>query len=208
VTKSIERYRYLLNIFVYALRNQEVVYLYTLYRCAFIYRVITDFLELNEDDAHENWDINRLNISNDLSIVDQSDLNEALIYLVNDGFIERNGSKIVINSLRINTYIENIHSDIVATDLNRVGNFVNIVFSYPDDVVLSMFIRDPNIEYAKKRNIDFVNLDNNRLSALLMKFRIKAKDEFDKDLDNYDVFVSWMNFVQSEYIRGKNTDEQ
>jgi hypothetical protein len=71
-----------------------------------------------------------------------------------------------------------------------------------------MFIRDPNIEYAKKRNIDFVNLDNNRLSALLMKFRIKAKDEFDKDLDNYDVFVSWMNFVQSEYIRGKNTDEQ
>lgn len=208
MTKTSVRYRYLLYIFIYALRAYNEVYLYTLFRCVFIFRVLTDFLELKSDDIGDSDNGSNLHINDDLSVADQSILDEAMVHLVNEGFVIRDGSKVVINSQLIEEFIDNRrHSEKFVNDLNRIGNFVNIVFSYPDDIILSMYLKDPNIEYAKKRNIGVVNLDKNKLQLLLEKFKLKAKDEYNKDLDNYDVFVSWMNFVQSEYIKGKNTNE-
>lgn len=207
MNSRVNQYRYLLNLFVYALRNNTEVYLYTLYRCVFIYRVISDFLDKDMDLFHNIADSSNLYINNELSIIDLSDISEALVFLQNDTFIELDDNEIKINSKKIADYVDNVHSGKMKSDLSRIVTFVNVVFSYPDDVILSLFLMDPNIGEANRKNKSVIDLKRNQLTKLLNEFQEVAKTEYSKNLDSYDVFVSWLNFVQSEYLKGKNTNE-
>ena len=73
-------------------------------------------------------------------------------------------------------------------DLKLVAYFVNMISSYSDEIVLSIFFNEPNIEEALSRNKTNILLNNNQLYKLLENFQNKAKSS-NVDLDKYDVFI-------------------
>lgn len=90
-------------------------------------------------------------------------------------------------------------------DLKLVAYFVNMISSYSDEIVLSIFFNEPNIEDALSRNQTNISLDNNQLYKLLENFQNKAKSS-NVDLDKYDVFIAWLDYIFEEYLKGKEID--
>jgi len=104
-------------------------------------------------------------------------------------------------------YIQGLLStERVKHDLNNITYFVGIVSNYSEDVILSIFYNEPNVLYATNRNENVIKLTNNKLYDLLKKFEIIANNECGKDLDRYDVFTTWIDFVFEEYLQGKGIE--
>ena len=80
-----------------------------------------------------------------------------------------------------------------------------MISSYSDEIVLSIFFNEPNIEDALSRNQTNISLDNNQLYKLLENFQNKAKSS-NVDLDKYDVFIAWLDYIFEEYLKGKEID--
>ena len=87
-------------------------------------------------------------------------------------------------------------------DLKSVSYFVNMISSYSDEIVLSIFFNEPNIEDALSRNKTKISLSNNQLYKLLENFQNRAKSS-NVDLDKYDVFIAWLDYIFEEYLKGK-----
>lgn len=87
-------------------------------------------------------------------------------------------------------------------DLKSVAYFVNMISSYSDEIVLSIFFNEPNIEDALSRNKTKISLSNNQLYKLLENFQNRAKSS-NVDLDKYDVFIAWLDYIFEEYLKGK-----
>ena len=104
----------------------------------------------------------------------------------------------------LNEYVQGVLSEERAKkDLNNIIYFVGILSNYSEDVILSIFYNEPNVVYATNRNESVVKLSNNKLYKLLTDFEKVANDECNKNLDKYDVFTSWLDFVFEEYVQGK-----
>lgn len=69
--------------------------------------------------------------------------------------------------------------------------FVDIVSSYNEDVILSAFFNDPNVENAIVRGKKEIELSDNKLKQLLEEFEKVANENRLNKLDKYDVFTSW-----------------
>ena len=84
--------------------------------------------------------------------------------------------------------------------------FTEIISSYSEDVILAVFFSEPNVENALIRGKKEINLSDNKLKKLLLEFENIAKTKFNNNLDKYDVFTSWLDYVFGEYLKEKKDE--
>lgn len=190
--------RYLLSLFIYALKENEKLSINTLFRYVYIYSVSIDYL-LNKNENKEEVIIDK-----NIGIGNYSTLLEALQSLNESSMITMLDAANVKALDGLCAFVENLlQQERVKNDLNNITYFVGVVSNYSEDVILSVFYKEPNVADASNRNENVVKLTNNKLYKLLSDFEKIANDECGKNLDRYDVFTSWLDYVFEEYIQEK-----
>lgn len=193
-----ERMRYLLCLFIYALKEKEKISINTLFRYVYIYSVSSDYL-LNEKKNNEE-----IIIDKNIGIGNYAVLLEALQSLNENLMITKVDAANIKALDKIYDFVEQIlEQKRVRVELNHIMYFVGVVSNYSEDVILSVFYKEPNVEYASNRNENVVKLSNNKLNKLLSDFENVANNEFRKNLEKYDVFTAWLDYIFEEYVQEK-----
>jgi len=187
---------YYICLFLYSLKNKKVSK-NTLFRYVYIFDVVNDYLgnfeKINEE----------IVIDQDMGLGNVVELTDALNEINRRNYITIEEPMIIIEKELIE-YVEGLKtSEKAQSDLNRVMYFVGIVSSYNEDVILSVFFSDPNVENSITRGKKEIELSNNRLKALLEEFEKIANEKREIKLDKYDVFSSWLDYVFEEYLQEK-----
>lgn len=197
-----KKYSYYISLFLYALKNKSIVLKNNLFRYVYIYNVSTEYLVGNE---LINEDVI---IDKELGLANSTELINALNELNSMGYVTVQGSEIIINVSLID-YIENIKStsEKLKNDLNNIMYFVNIVAQYNEDVILSAFFNEPNVEDAISRNKKSITLNNNQLKIMLEEFENASSINKDISIEKYDVFTAWLDYIFEEYLKEKKLDE-
>lgn len=193
----INKLGYYICLFLYSLKDNKVSK-NTLFRYVYIFDVVNDYLG-----DYENLS-DQIVIDKDMGLGNVVELTEALNEINRRNYITIEGAQITVEKDLID-YVSSIKkSKKVQEDLNRVMYFVDIVASYNEDVILSAFFSDPNVENSIKRGKKEIELSDNRLKKLLEDFEKVANEKHDIKLDKYDVFTSWLDYVFEEYLQEKN----
>ncbi len=193
-----EKMRYFLSLFIYALKEKEKISINTLFRYVYIYAVSDDYL-LDKKVNNEEVVIDK-----NLGIGNYSMLREAIQSLNENSMITMIDAANIKATENIVVYVETrLDDEKFRADLNNITYFVGVVSNYSEDVILSVFYKEPNVVAMNNRNENIVKLTNNKLYKLLSDFENLANKECGKQLDKYDVFTSWLDYVFEEYIQEK-----
>lgn len=193
----INKLGYYICLFLYSLKDKTVSK-NTLFRYVYIFDVVNDYLGNYENLSDE------IVIDKDMGLGNVVELTEALNEINRRNYITIEGAQITVEKDLIDYISSMKKSKKVQEDLNRVLYFVSIVSSYNEDVILSAFFSDPNVENSIKRGKKEIELSDNRLKQLLEDFEKAANEKHDIKLDKYDVFTSWLDYVFEEYIQEKS----
>ena len=138
----LEKLEYYICLFLYGLKEKEQVSKNTLFRYVYIFDVVNDYLGNFEKINDE------IILDKDMGLGNVVQLTEALNEISRRNYVTVIGPNVKIeNELRL--YIDSIIKlEKVQTDLNKIMYFVDIVSSYNEDVILSAFFNDPNVENA------------------------------------------------------------
>lgn len=190
---------YYICLFLYALKD-KTVYRNTLFRYVYIFDVVSDYFgdyeKINEE----------IVIDKEMGLGNVVELTEALNDINRRSYVTVEGATINVENELI-LYIDGIKSNQkVQFDLNRIMYFVGIVSSYNEDVILSAFFNDPNVENTINRGKKQLELSDNRLKNMLEEFETAANSNRQNKLDKYDVFSSWLDYVFEEYLQEKNNE--
>lgn len=190
------------SLFLYSLRHKKNIAKNTLFRYIYIF-IVTDSY-LNNSDEVLFYD--ELTIDSDIGIVNASQMETTLVRLKSENYIELQGFKIQVCE-KLNNYCNEIQNKSlkVENDIRVISYFVNILSSYSDEIILNVFFNEPNVEDALSRNKISISLSDNKLNELLVKFQ-KEAEKYGINLDYYDTFVTWLDFVFEEYLEGKRVD--
>ena len=196
----LEKLEYYICLFLYGLKEKEQVSKNTLFRYVYIFDVVNDYLGNFEKINDE------IILDKDMGLGNVVQLTEALNE-ISRNYVTVIGPNVKIeNELRL--YIDSIIKlEKVQTDLNKIMYFVDIVSSYNEDVILSAFFNDPNVENAIVRGKKEIELSDNKLKQLLEEFEKVANENRLNKLDKYDVFTSWLDYVFEEYLQEKESNE-
>lgn len=193
-----ERMRYFLALFIYALKEKEKISINTLFRYVYIYSVSNDYLLDKSGNTEE------VVIDKNIGIGNYSLLREAIQSLNENSMITMIDAANIRATENVLNYIEGLlEQERVKADLNNITYFVGVVSNYGEDVILSVFYKEPNVAEMNNRNDNVVKLTNNKLYKLLSEFENIANQECGKQLDKYDVFTAWLDYVFEEYIQEK-----
>lgn len=197
----LEKLEYYICLFLYGLKEKEQVSKNTLFRYVYIFDVVNDYLGNFEKINDE------IILDKDMGFGNVVQLTEALNEISRRNYVTVIGPNVKIeNELRL--YIDSIIKlEKVQTDLNKIMYFVDIVSSYNEDVILSAFFNDPNVENAIVRGKKEIELSDNKLKQLLEEFEKVANENRLNKLDKYDVFTSWLDYVFEEYLQEKESNE-
>ena len=193
---KIKKLEYYICLFLYALKDKKINK-HTLFRYVYIYDVVCDYLG-NYEKINDNFIIDK-----DLGINNVLELTEALNEISTRDYIDIKASFKIYIKKELIDYIDSISSLKIKEDLNRIMYFTEIISSYNEDVILAAFFSEPNVEDTITRGKKEINLTNNKLKKLFLKFENVAKTEFNNNLDKYDVFSSWLDYVFEEYLKEK-----
>lgn len=189
---------YYMLLFLYSLRLKNNITKNSLFRYIYIFMVSNSFLN---DDESEILD--ELIIDPKVGTVNTFQMESTLKLLSSQDYISLNSFKINICDKLLTECSKNQkRSKKFKDDLKSVAYFVNMISSYSDEIVLSIFFNEPNIEDALSRNKTKISLSNNQLYKLLENFQNRAKSS-NVDLDKYDVFIAWLDYIFEEYLKGK-----
>lgn len=193
----VQKLSYYICLFLYALKGKDVSR-NTLFRYVYIFDVVNDYFGNFEKINDE------IVIDKDMGLGNVIELTEALNEISRRNYVTIKGAMITIEK-ELLSYVESImHSEKVCEDLNKIMYFVEIVSSYNEDVILSAFFNDPNVENAINRSKKKIELSDNRLKKLLDEFENSANENRAEKLDKYDVFSSWLDYVFEEYLQEKS----
>ena len=197
----LEKLEYYICLFLYGLKEKEQVSKNTLFRYVYIFDVVNDYLGNFEKINDE------IILDKDMGLGNVVQLTEALNEISRRNYVTVIGPNVKIeNELRL--YIDSIIKlEKVQTDLNKIMYFVDIVSSYNEDVILSAFFNDPNVENAIVRGKKEIELSDYKLKQLLEEFEKVAYENRLNKLDKYDVFTSWLDYVFEEYLQEKESNE-
>lgn len=197
----LEKLEYYICLFLYGLKEKEQVSKNTLFRYVYIFDVVNDYLGNFEKINDE------IILDKDMGLGNVVQLTEALNEISRRNYVTVIGPNVKIeNELRL--YIDSIIKlEKVQTDLNKIMYFVDIASSYNEDVILSAFFNDPNVENAIVRGKKEIELSDNKLKQLLEEFEKVANENRLNKLDKYDVFTSWLDYVFEEYLQEKESNE-
>ena len=124
--------RYLLSLFVYALKRNSKISINTLFRYVYIYSASCDYLDNSEEKEKE------IIIDKNIGIADYSILFEALQNLNEFEMITMIDAANIIGTDKIYIFVENlVNQERVKNDLNRITYFVGVISNYSEDVILT-----------------------------------------------------------------------
>ena len=193
-----QKLKYYMSLFLYSLRFKKNITKNSLFRYIYIFIVSNSFL--NDD---ENEILDELIIDSKVGTVNTYQMEDALEFLNSQDYISLDSFKINICDKLVTECSKNKgRSKKFKDDLKSVSYFVNMISSYSDEIILSIFFNEPNIEDALSRNKTKISLNNNQLYKLLENFQKRAKSS-NVDLDKYDVFIAWLDYIFEEYLKGK-----
>lgn len=197
----LEKLEYYICLFLYALKDKEQISKNTLFRYVYIFDVVNDYLGNFEKINDE------IILDKDMGLGNVVQLTEALNEISRRNYVTVTGSIVKVES-ELKSYVNSIIKlEKVQTDLNKIMYFVDIVSSYNEDVILSAFFNDPNVENAIVRGKKEIELSDNKLKQLLEEFEKAANENRADKLDKYDVFTSWLDYVFEEYLQEKGSNE-
>lgn len=199
---QIKKLEYYICLFLYALKNKEINK-HTLFRYVYIYDVVCDYLG-NYEKINEIFIVDK-----DLGMNNVLELTEALNEINTRDYIDINASFEIYVKEELINYVDSTYrsSSKMNEDLNRILYFTEIISSYSEDVILAVFFSEPNVEDAISRGKKSINLSNNKLKDLLLEFENIAINNFNTELDKYDVFTSWLDYVFEKYLKGKSDEK-
>lgn len=187
---------YYICLFLYALKDKKSISKNTLFRYVYIFDIVSEYL----------GDIDKINdeiiIDKDMGLGNVVQLTESLNEVCRMNLATISASTVVIENELV-TYVNEIKNrEKVKNDLNKIMYFVSIVSSYNEDVILSAFFNDPNVDDALSRGKKEIRLNDNKLKQWLEEFEQATNNRLGK----YDVFSSWLDYVFEEYIKEKETN--
>lgn len=199
MSNRIDQLKYYMMLFLYSLRNYEVN-INTLFRYIYIYDVTSDYL------GNNGYINKKIIIDEDIGINNVLDMRNAINELSSSDFIDiRQNDKVYTRDELINHVDELLKvSEKIKNDLNRIMYFSEVISSYSEDVILEVFFSEPNVRDAIDRGKKDINLSNNKLKDLLLEFEMISNKKYNKDLDKYDVFISWINYILESYLKEKS----
>lgn len=199
---NVEKYRYLITLFVYAMR-EYIPRVNTVFRLIYIYKVSVDYLNGN---THSISDDKIFIDQTHIGVGDFNQMNTALGIAISSGYINEEQGVLSPGDILENFVIERSAESIdIMKDVQRITYFTDVVLSYGEDVVLAVFYKEPNYASAALRNRSEISLANNELLSILIEFEHMANKKSSEELEKYDVFISWLNFVLDEYLKEKST---
>ncbi|SHM99190.1 hypothetical protein SAMN02746066_04265 [Anaerosporobacter mobilis DSM 15930] len=80
----------------------------------------------------------------------------------------------------------------------QIKPFVNLLKSYDDQFVFTIFFSEPTFREASDRGIDKLKSSSSVLTKLLNQFKKKLDND---NVDNYDILTYWMDFVLKNYYK-------
>lgn len=122
------------------------------------------------------------------------------------GFIVRKDNTLIItDELKkiVRNYIQ-IENGRFSFLYNQINPLVNLLKSYDDQFVFTIFFSEPTFIEASKRNLEEITPKDSRLSKLLIKFREQISDS---QIDNYDILSHWMDFILKNYYESSDGEK-
>lgn len=177
-------------LFLYSLsENSRSVNLNTYKRYIYLYYLTSSFLSGasdNVDIAIEKGDIKIINfdsIMSDFNAKEYIDIEENLI--------------------RVNQELINLVSPLLKNEsgafysqYKEIQPFVNLLQSYSDQFVFTVFFSEPTFKEASLRGIKEMQSSDSRLSKLLSSFKAKLNNAA---IDEYDILTYWMDYILKNY---------
>ena len=188
-------------LFLYALsKSSKSININTYKRYIYLYYLTSSFLT----GVSDNIDI--VIEKGDIKIIDfdsiMSDFNSKEYIDVDD------------NSVIVNDELEKLVSPLLKNDLGafsyqykEIQPFVNLLQSYSDQFVFTVFFSEPTFKEASLRGIKQMRSSDSRLNGLLSSFQAKLNNA---DIDEYDILTYWMDYILKNYYieTGENGAER
>lgn len=184
-------------IFLYSLSASKFVNVNTFKRYIYLYYLTESFLNGESDNICINIDKGTVNILNFDSVIEDFSIRE---------FIRINENNIIINAKLtdyVSTILENEEGAFFEL-YKKINPFVNLLKSYNDQFVFTIFFSEPTFKEASQRGLTELNSNNSRLSSLLETFKKKLKNS---NIDEYDILTYWMDFILKNYYTDEVTTE-
>lgn len=182
-------------LFLYSLSSSKNVNANTFKRYIYLYYLAQAFLNGESDNIDISIDKGSIKILNFDSIMDDFSLKE---------YINLSENNITINTKLIDlvsAMLENKDGAFFGL-YKKINPFVNLLKSYDDEFVFTIFFSEPTFKRAIQGGVTEVNSSNSRLSTLLEAFRKRVKNA---NVDEYDILTYWMDFVLKNYYTSEET---
>lgn len=165
----------------------------TLERYLYLYYISGDFLKIN------NADIKNCDFILENNRIILAGYREALTDLENLGFIQCENKDIIVTDKLTSTIMElKSNQGQFSDDYNCLEPLINLLLSYSDDYIFTIFFSEPTIQDAENRNVNNIKINYNLLLDLLNKFKVNLKNS---SIDDYDILSHWMKFIIEEYAK-------
>lgn len=177
-------------LFLYSLsENSRSINLNTYKRYIYLYYLTSSFLSGasdNVDIAIEKGDIKIINFDSIMS-----DFNAKEYIDIEDNLISVNQELINLVSPLLKNESGAFHSQ-----YKEIQPFVNLLQSYSDQFVFTVFFSEPTFKEASLRGIKEMQSSDSRLSKLLGSFKAKLNNAA---IDEYDILTYWMDYILKNY---------
>lgn len=177
-------------LFLYSLsENSRCINLNTYKRYIYLYYLTSSFLSGasdNVDIAIEKGDIKIINFDSIMS-----DFNAKEYIDIEDNLISVNQELINLVSPLLKNESGAFHSQ-----YKEIQPFVNLLQSYSDQFVFTVFFSEPTFKEASLRGIKEMQSSDSRLSKLLGSFKAKLNNAA---IDEYDILTYWMDYILKNY---------
>lgn len=182
-------------LFLYVLSSTSVgVNTNTFKRYLYLYYLSGSFFYEQMDDITISIDKGDIKIPYLDTILDEFSLGE---------YIEINDNEIQIDDELINLVNGMLSSQNGEKgkfyDLYReIKPFINLLNSYDDQFIFTIFFSEPTFQEASERGVDEVKSSSSILSKLLIEFKQKLSNQ---NIDDYDILTHWMDYVLKNYYK-------
>ena len=161
----------------------------TFRRYIYLYYLTDSFLNGESENISINIDKGSINIINFDTIISNLSVRE---------FVEISGNNIIIYDSLIE-YVEHLLSNKNGefySVYRQVKPFVNLLQSYDEQFVFTIFFSEPTFIEATQRGLTKLNSNNSKLAELLEEFKKKINNE---RVDEYDILTYWMDYILKNY---------
>ena len=180
-------------LFLYALSNSsEYVNVNTFKRYIYLYYLTSSFInEVAADEENITIIVNK----GDITIIGYDSI-------INDlnarEFIDIEENRIIVRQELKDYLLPFLNNDdgTLNAQYREILPFVNILKSYNDQYIFTIFFSEPTFQAATARGLSEISSESSELKKLLSKFKTKVNDA---NIDEYDILAYWMDFILKNY---------